>query len=284
MAEDLQYRLYNISITPPGDAWSKIVEQLDKEAQEKLSLKMQQAVLMPPADAWQNILNVLNEGESTHQTKIIPLTRRRNQLAAAAIAAGIIILAGLYYFMAGDGASDTTAERTVQPTRNISPSQNNRQAPSTASSLRNIRPASRMVIAANMNPLAAFASNNRASRIRYASLNNNSLEASTQNALSTDGVVGQQVSEQPKTYITPKAYLTVQAPNGQPTKISAKFADAVGYVLNNEPLDNMSSALKSISWKKRFSSWSNKLMMNAGFIPAATNFFDIVELEELLKD
>jgi hypothetical protein len=46
----------------------------------------------------------------------------------------------------------------------------------------------------------------------------------------------------------------------------------------------MDGVFRSISWKQRFHNWSNKLMNSTGFIPAASNFMDIVELEELLKD
>lgn len=285
MAENLQYKLYNASITPPGDAWPKIAAELDKEAEHRLSLKLQEATLTPPAAAWQNILEALNEAVS-EETKVVPISRRWTRIAVAAVVAGIVVLGGLYYFMSADGITNNTASQTTSPTNN-SPSDSNRsanQTPGTENNLPNVEPANAAIAGTTTARPVAIASMGFSPRIRYSRVKQTAATSNGASQANVDEAIGDRASLQPKAYIAPKEYLTVAAPNGQPAKISARFVDAVTYVLIDAPADNMNAALKSLSWKQRVSKWRNKLMMNAAFIPAGTNFLDIVELEELLKE
>lgn len=81
-------------------------------------------------------------------------------------------------------------------------------------------------------------------------------------------------------------YIIVTSPNGQQTRISSKFlplltslhdrpesADHFPYLFNE---DNM--------WKQRIHEWKDKMMKQASFIPAATNFLDLLELKEILME
>lgn len=278
MAENLQYKLYNASIAPPGNAWSKIAEELDKEAEHRLQQKLHEAVLTPPPAAWQNILEVLNEASSHQQAKVIPITRRWG-VAAAAILAGIIVLGGLYYFMWRDNYSNNTASGNNTQTQTNSDNDKNNSTTQTPAPSANTQltdeeiaklPVARPVVAA-----ISFSPRIRHSRVK------NSPETEQVNI---DNAIGAQVSLQPGANIPPQQYLTVAAPNGEPAKISARFTDAVTYAMADVPADNMTAVLKTISWKQRLNKWRNKLMKTGAFIPAGTNFLDIVELEELLKD
>jgi hypothetical protein len=119
-------------------------------------------------------------------------------------------------------------------------------------------------------------------RIRYARVD--ATETSIAQQVQINELANELVSVHPNTHIGPQQYLTITAPNGQPVKISSKFSDGLSYLLNYEPVFNMDGVFKSISWKQQFNNWSNKLMNRTGFIPAASNFLDIVELEDLLKE
>lgn len=281
MAESLQYKLYNASIAPPGDAWQKIAEELDKDAEHRFSLKLQEAILTPPADAWQNILEALNES-SPAKAKVIPFTRRSN-IAAAAILAGLVVLGALYYFMARESNSNDTASKQTTLTPDNSTSDTNKsanQTPVTGKASTNVQPSVTAIAALPVARPVAIASMGFSPRIRHSKVQN----IPATNQANVDEAIGNGASLQPKANIPPQQYLTVAAPNGQPAKISARFTDAVTFVLIDAPPDNMNGVLKSISWKQRVTKWRNRLMINGAFIPAGTNFLDIVELEELLKD
>ena len=285
MTENLQYRLYNASIDPPVDAWPKIAGLLDQTAQEHLAHTLQVAELEPPADAWKNIAAAL---DADTRPNVIPINRNWKKWAVAAVAASIIIVAGLLYFRTTPPAVDGTASTTeTQKDSNL---------------ITNITPGSKKVseedytappktrsgktdVAVNSgSPMLAFTSKTT-TPIRYAHVNDAGSGADNNNDnVPIDEAIDQNASMHPDAYISRKEYLTVAAPNGQPAKISAKFTDAVGFIFNNEPTENLDMAIRSFSWQQRFRNWSNKLMSNAAFIPAATNFLDIVELEELLKE
>jgi hypothetical protein len=282
MAESLQYKLYNASIAPPGDAWQKIAEELDKDAAHRISLKMQEATLTPPAAAWQNILEVLNEA-SPSQAKVIQMSPRWAKIAAAAIVAGIIVLAGLYYFMSADSNSGNTASKqtTSSPNNSASDSNNSTNKTSvTENTSSNPKPSDGAIADLPTARPVAIASMGFSPRIRHSRVQN--IPATGQ--VNVDEAIGDGASLQPKANIPPQQYLTVAAPNGQPAKISTRFTDAVICVLIDVPPDNMNGVLKSISWKQRVNNWRKRLMVNGAFIPAGTNFLDIVELEELLKE
>ena len=275
MTENLQYRLNNYSITPPESAWPDIVAQLDKEAQERLSLKLQAAALEPPPGVWENIAGTLY---GTELAPVIPIKRRWTRLAVAAVAIGIIVLAGLSYLLLNqqsDGGLVTTKQATPSATSNLPQTKKNvtndpvvvYNNASTSSLLSFGRP--RRISIGNKNP------------VRYAQVETTDMSALQTNM--TD-VVHDQVQTEPGTRIAPMQYLTIAAPNGQPARISAKFADGLNYLLNNEATTTMDMALRSIAWKMRFSNWSSKLLSSSGFIPTASNFMDIVELQELLKE
>lgn len=275
MTENLQYRLNNYSITPPESAWPNIVAQLDTEAQERLSHKLQAAALEPPPGVWENIAGTLYGAE---QAQVIPIKRRWTRLAVAAVAIGIIVLAGLSYLLLNqqdDQALVTPGTQTPSATNNLPKTQDN----VTSDPVVVYNNVNRSSLLSFSRPRRIPVNNNN--RVRYAKVETTDLSALQTNL---SDVVHEPVQIEPGTRIPPTKYLTVAAPNGQPARISAKFADGLNYLLNNESTPTMDLALRSIAWKMRFSKWSSKLLSSTGFIPTASNFMDIVELEELLKD
>jgi len=277
MSDNLQYRLYNASIDPPVDAWPGIASQLDAEiqSQQRLSQKLQQAALEPPAFIWQNILQELDGTESS-TTPVIPIKRNWRRIAVAAITIGIIAL-GAVYFISGDSGAPPVSK--VTPDESI-PKSENSSAP--VAQQKNTKPDIKKDDAAIPQPKYSFAGRTTAKPgIRYASVNNASVDAQQVNV---DGAIEEPVSTESDHYVRRSNYLTIAAPNGQPAKLSSKLIDAASYVIMNEPADNFDGVLRSISWKRRLQNWSNKIISSPAFMPTATNFLDIVELEELLKE
>ena len=284
MTENLQYRLYNASIEPPVDAWPKIAGQLDQTAQEHLAHTLQEAELEPPADAWKNIAAAL---DADARPNVIHINRTWKKWAVAAVAASIIIIAGIIYLRPAQPAVDGTAS-TTEPQRDSNLITNTTPQSKKVSEQdkgQQQTQTSNTVVTVNNGPRMLAFTSNTTTPIRYAHVDGAGSGADNNNDnVRIEEAIDQNPSIHPGAYISRKEYLTVAAPNGQPAKISAKFTDAVGFIFNNEPTENLDMAIRSFSWQQRFRNWSNKLMSNAAFIPAATNFLDIVELEELLKE
>jgi hypothetical protein len=76
-------------------------------------------------------------------------------------------------------------------------------------------------------------------------------------------------------------HIDITAPNGQQTRISSKFMNVLLYMNANEAESYDDAALESEMWQKKFEEWRNKILQNS-FIPSSSNFFDIMELKELL--
>src|SRR5215213_3249671 len=113
MSENLQYRLYNLSIDPPGNAWPDIALQLDKETTEQsLSLKLQQAALEPPPTVWENIVSTLHE---TKTASVVSMRRTWTRIAVAAMVIGIIVTAGLFYLLQNESANGTANQAKTAP-------------------------------------------------------------------------------------------------------------------------------------------------------------------------
>lgn len=76
-----------------------------------------------------------------------------------------------------------------------------------------------------------------------------------------------------------KTYLMVIAPNGQVTRLSPKLTDGI-YFLNID--EDLKAHPDKAAWKNRFGEWRARIRRST-FIPASSNFFDIVELKELIE-
>ncbi|HYF29915.1 MAG TPA: hypothetical protein VD993_02240 [Chitinophagaceae bacterium] len=287
MTGDLQYRLYNISIDPPVDAWPKIVEQLDNAAREQISHKLQDAALDPPAKAWQNIAAALDESNTS---KVIPIARNWKRLAVAASVIAVIAVGAMLYFKpantANTAGNTSTQAKDTPIVHNPVPS-NTDDDNSNKTNVAGVTASSRDENTnRSSNPVKLFAFTNPGSTtVRYAHIDVAEITVgNAEDETEINESIVQYASLEPEARVGPQDYLTIIAPNGQPVRISAKFTDAVGFVFTDAPTESIDMAIKSISWKQRFRSWSNKLMSNAAFMPAATNFLDIIELEQLLKE
>jgi hypothetical protein len=76
-------------------------------------------------------------------------------------------------------------------------------------------------------------------------------------------------------------HIDITAPNGQQTRISSKFINVLLYLNTNEAESYDDDSLESEMWQKKFDEWRTTIMQNS-FIPSSTNFFDIMELKELV--
>jgi hypothetical protein len=74
-------------------------------------------------------------------------------------------------------------------------------------------------------------------------------------------------------------------PNGETTRISAKFANVIRYLNGDteEPTEYLDNVIRdSDTWKKRFQEWRSKIR-ESSFIPSTANFMDILSFKDLLE-
>ena len=285
MTDNLKYRLENAALTPPENAWNNIMQELELGPEHHLTLKLQQAELAPPAQAWGIIEASLNKGTG----RLVPMSAKWQRYAVAAIAIGVIVFAGILNLKSDRQTTNNsnaalTVPNTGEPQAASSPrldNSGNLAAAGTAQA------SSRLVAIARPNVFNFIADRYwkpQPMRVRYANVDEAEIDNGEDQLSPGDEIVDRAVTPEPRTAAHTGNYLTVPAPNGEPAKISSKLTDGVGYVYATTRPENIDMAIKSISWQMKFSNWSNKLMANSSFIPAATNFFDIMELEALLNE
>lgn len=83
-----------------------------------------------------------------------------------------------------------------------------------------------------------------------------------------------------------KKYINVTGPNGQPTRISSKFLNVLLYMNDDSNIESYEgyfdkSFIESLVWKTRFEEWRKKIIQTS-FIPASTNYLDILELKDFI--
>ncbi len=80
--------------------------------------------------------------------------------------------------------------------------------------------------------------------------------------------------------ISDNSYVIVLAPNGESTRLSPKLVDGIHYLHTEK--EGANDYPGKTEWRNRFAQWRNKIRQST-FIPASSNFLDIVELKELIE-
>ncbi len=279
-----QHHLNNLQVTPPPEAWEHIASQLPAgtDALEmQLSQKLYNYEVLPPADIWQSINVALGP---PRPASVIPF---RKITIAAAVAAAI---AGITWITFNYNNSDSSTSATVSAT----PVTNTPVAPTavTPGALAAI-PATgpRNIVQHAVNSISRATDTEHAffvdepANISYAGLNvqpavvsNNTAEVEAPPIRDSNGNI---ILDQQFLTKGNNDYVTVTGPNGEQTRISARFLRMLTNFSND---DEPGSSLEDIIWKNRFREWRNKLRQQISFIPSATNFLDIVELKNILQE
>jgi hypothetical protein len=87
-------------------------------------------------------------------------------------------------------------------------------------------------------------------------------------------------------YSADKKYIIVTGPNGEQTRISAKFEKFIPYLNAGANKDEYLNPVffESTMWKIVFDNWRSRLLSNASFAPSGGNFLDIFELKKLIEE
>jgi len=283
MDDRIQYKLFNLEVAPPENAWDNIESALNNEKSKTLIHRFNTYAVDPPADVWQKI-------DAELSRKLEPTGRvirfSFKKLAAAALVMGIIGIASWLFNRQQPNESLSTSAATAL----ILPGVPEKAKPVFKPANPNASPALQVdripdhlpVIRLSKPEPDKFAETER-SPVTFSN-EQVPLTSATQpdiyiNAPAILGKDGQPVIDYQLLVSQNKNYITVTSPNGQQTRISVKFLPVLSYITGH-----VSSSLDSYEWKSRIELWKKKLLEDPNFIPAAGNFLDLPEMTDVFDE
>lgn len=297
MPGSLKNKLLQFETAPPAGAWEKIAMQLDQEfvaADASLAVKLENAMVEPPAAVWGNIEAALDGAPVTEPAKVVPIYRR---IAVAAVMVGILVLAAVYFLndvppVQGRIVNNTSAVpdtgENITEEEDASPAI---QPGRIAGSLAEIEPARPSIQRRELAGLRSGSSRQQVAQMAsFADMDIDdpkpvqmvsAMEPVQVDAPPIRDAKGNVIMDLSVISHPNEPYITVTSPNGSQTKISKKFLSCLSYLNGNYAASEIN--YEGQQWKSRFAEWRNKIS-EAGFIPGANNFFDIFELQELIRD
>jgi hypothetical protein len=307
MSVNIQHKLLQFELPPPEGTWENISRRLDAEfdvSETKASQKIYEANLEAPSFAWQNIMEELDTTESRPEksSKVVPLFSLR-RLAIAAVITGLLMLGG--WFVKQSGRSVGVATAITEAT----PAQPGDDAKKNANDLIDTQDLSSAV--AQLVPRKTVTSEIRQNVQLTAAYEIESVETTdievpeprtiikqnphvidaTEDALvaapSIRDAKGKLIMDMSLLISQSGNYITVTGPNGEQTRISSKFARFLSYLnsSNNDKEDYLDFLIRrNYSWKYKFEEWRTKILQHASFAPSGSNFFDILELKDLIEE
>lgn len=311
MSEQLQHKMQTFEVAPPAQIWQAISVQLDDDIQHAtLSKKLFNYEITPPANAWKNIITLL-DNNNTEAVYTIPDAKVRSisagknwyKMAAAAAITALLLGAGWYVATQNNKESQIAVVKDNNPVpkkiKETVPEKTNNQ-PQTGDIAVTPIPKVEDVIVAQNNDKAApekrviNKNDNKQNEdfvVTYSKVNSRPAYSYLEQPIVINAPV--LLDENGKPYRDINAisntnrYLVIAGPNGQMTRISAKFANVIQFIDGGNS-DNVEENLDKIlresgMWKIRFQQWREKIKQ-AGYLPAPGNFLDILEFKELIEE
>jgi hypothetical protein len=307
----LSQKIHSYESAPPVTAWELIALRLNDDTKHAgLSKKMNSYEVTPPAGTWNKIAGLLDgfsEGRTRSvipDTKVLPI-RSWYKMAAAAVIA--VLLAGAAWYFISQQSSllpNNSIAKENQPTpainENSQKTTGNEQVPPVISPDSPLPDVKDLVVGDNKE---------RVNAINSSPVNNGTRNTNTRN----EYVLTYTKVNRPPSYLeqpivinapvlldetgrpyrdinvltTNSSYLTIAGPNGELTRISAKFANIIQFLdgsSDDQLEENIDKILRESSiWKERFQQWRNKIK-KSGYLPASGNFLDILEFKELIEE
>jgi hypothetical protein len=274
MADTLQHKLQKLEIEPPVSLWPAIEKELD-EANEtgRLSARLQLLEVTPPANAWDNIISALEEDKKP--AKLIDLNWRK-----IAIAASVIAVAGtlsfFLFFNPGSGKTEA-ANTTVSVVNPVVPNPSGIIQDSPNSIVPKIVQASNNNELNTYRPVIAKKARQDEPRPSRLLTSNVVLHEDDNIEISAPPITdqnGNTILDKALLVSDNSPYITVTSPNGEKTRISAKFLDYLDKLYHHKSNDD--------EWKNRFENWKRIILQDASLAPAPGNYMDLLELKDLL--
>lgn len=313
MEPTIQHKLTSLEMAPPQGAWESLSARLDAEYDQpeiQLAQRMNEATLTPPEYAWTVIATNLPLGmeqEAIEFTPVLPARKEPAKLFSIpvrkiAVAAVVLILFSFATWLflppsaqdpQGLQSNGPQASTQTEPARVPSSSPNALTSPPAIA--QQVPPTVARPLPVNAGKPAASPDNEENSIT-----DNTNPDIDQPDLPSTDLKLVRAQDVVPEARIPNRAfrdangkvvmdmnllttpgnqYVTVTAPNGEQTRISRKFLPVLTFV--NTGADN---GQFNATLKQKIQDLRKQLLLQAGFVPSATNFLDIMELKELLQD
>ena len=276
---EFPHKLYEAEITPPSNAWSEIVSALELVENEEYAAKLYQLEVPPPVGTWQKIADVLYE---QHSAPTISPQRRIAPVVRYAVAASLIafVAFGVFKLLNQKAHNRGIAGKTVVPQK-TSPTTvepGNHQTPSVQSvpALSNNLPKERPVLTrANTASKKKLTSSQAAymtqtTDVAYA-VNSNSTSDFQQASLRGD------VPGNCPLIVDADRYLNFMNPDGSLVRVSKKLADAVGCFYNNGTSDEYKQC------QEQMKRWRDKITQSSP-APSADNFMNVLDIIKSAQD
>jgi hypothetical protein len=283
MSEQLKHRMQQWEATPPAGCWQAIAVGI-ADGHTPATARLFDAEIPPPPHSWTNITAVLDE---TARPKAPIKTIHRNLYRTAAVAALLIIMLGGSRWLSHRWSVSrfTSREQAATP------------GPAGAGS----RPA--VASAAQSNP----GNDDNDTGDNFAGYRNpvrRPVTATTRLLKYTAVNIQPAYHEYPitvvhnspaddaqtdrnniKPLLVDNNYLVITGPNGEATRASHKIADALRYLYGDNGAEEAADKTNNENsrWKKRLQEWRSKII-TSHFIPAPTNFLDIIDLKDLIDE
>jgi hypothetical protein len=287
MSEQLKHKIHNYEVDPPAAVWKNLASELNNTNDYlPVSKKMFDYEVNPPSSAWINISEALKKGEGIQG--VIP-ARRINPLifkfGVAAVFIGIIILGSLFLINDNSTPRKQIADNLKNPSGSskkkhiwLDPSITTATLLNAASAISSLKEAETYANIPDIENDGYVSSRPLHNVPIKASFTVENISIPARPILDSRG----EVILYPKIVMSEDGeHIEITAPNGQQTRISSKFINVLLYLNGDQEVPYVNSPVEREIWQKKFDDWRNKIMQNS-FIPSSSNFFDIMELKELL--
>ncbi len=303
MPADVQHIFLNLEAAPPPGVWDTISARLDTEfdaGEIKIAERLYNWEAPPPSAAWDHIALALQLTPAPQEApaKVIRLPFRKVAIAAAILA----IVGFLTWNFLNSAPDNTIVQRTLVSTPDNKNADNDVQVqpslPAIDASIRSRRRTT-INVARRVNAAetlrADYVSNTMPEAdpmddIRHAEVDGLRAQITTLR----NGIKGPLIKDASGNVIMDKSliisrdnnYIIITCPNGEQTRISAKFLPVLTDLnATTDPAEYFDAVIRENNiWKSRFSQWRAKLMQQASFAPTANNFLDIMALKELIEE
>lgn len=303
MPVDVQHILFNLEAAPPPGVWDIISARLDTEfdaGEIKIAERLYDWEAPPPSAAWDHIALALQLTPAPQEApaKVIRLPFRKVAIAAAILA----IVGFLTWNFLNSAPDNTIVQRTLAPTTDNNNADNDVQVqpslPAIDASIRGRRRTT-INVARRVNAAVTLSADyvrntmpeaDPMDDIRHAEIDGLRAQITTLR----NGIKAPLIKDASGNVIMDKSliisrdnnYIIITCPNGEQTRISAKFLPVLTDLnATTDPAEYFDAVIRENNiWKSRFSQWRAKLMQQASFAPTANNFLDIMALKELIEE
>lgn len=270
----------NYEVSPPGEVWNAIVQELDeRKSLASLTARMTAHEVAPPPASWQQIQATLNTNKKEATVKKITATGIVSWLSAAAILG--FLLVGSYYFL-----NNSEQVPAINSDRSFSHNSDEKKTaiPEHTIHIKTVSPVKLAITSHYKRRAGNYYTAPEIERDLYwASIeeaepiivDKQNISIDPKPILNANGELIEDLS-----LVNPgnKKYINITAPNGEQTTISSKLAGALHYFGTDDTKNKNSN-----TWQQRINEWRQKVMQS-GFIPASSNFLDILEFTELIDE